>query len=149
MKLINIKEMKCLRKEMGYKNSQKLSKLLGFGSATISRWECGMSPMSKSHGLMVEAFLKIPSFREFILGKNGIDMMGQGEWIDEGMFEIHPSDLEDVMKYVNEKVELRMTKLKLEGLEKEYHDFIKEQRKDVKRNTRKIKEITKTINSLH
>ena len=142
MKLINIKEMKCLRKEMGYKNSQKLSKLLGFGSATISRWECGMSPMSKSHGLMVEAFLKIPSFREFILGKNGIDMMGQGEWIDEGMFEIHPSDLEDVMKYVNEKVELRMTKLKLEGLEKEYHDFIK-------KSTREIKEISKTMNNVH
>jgi len=142
MKLINIKEMKCLRKEMGYKNSQKLSKLLGFGSATISRWECGMSPMSKSHGLMVEAFLKIPSFREFILGKNGIDMMGQGEWIDEGMFEIHPSDLEDVMKYVNEKVELRMTKLKLEGLEKEYHDFIK-------KSTREIKEISKTIDNVH
>lgn len=142
MKLINIKEMKCLRKEMGYKNSQKLSKLLGFGSATISRWECGMSPMSKSHGLMVEAFLKIPSFREFILGKNGIDMMGQGEWIDEGMFEIHPSDLEDVMKYVNEKVELRMTKLKLEGLEKEYHDFIK-------KSTREIKEISKTIDNIH
>tara|TARA_R100000700_G_C3168101_1_gene142999 strand:+ start:1185 stop:1613 length:429 start_codon:yes stop_codon:yes gene_type:complete len=142
MKLINIKEMKCLRKEMGYKNSQKLSKLLGFGSATISRWECGMSPMSKSHGLMVEAFLKIPSFREFILGKNGIDMMGQGEWIDEGMFEIHPSDLEDVMKYVNEKVELRMTKLKLEGLEKEYHDFIK-------KSTREIKEISKTITNVH
>lgn len=142
MKLINIKEMKCLRKEMGYKNSQKLSKLLGFGSATISRWECGMSPMSKSHGLMVEAFLKIPSFREFILGKNGIDMMGQGEWVDEGMFEIHPSDLEDVMKYVNEKVELRMTKLKLEGLEKEYHDFIK-------KSTREIKEISKTMNNVH
>ena len=142
MKLINIKEMKCLRKEMGYKNSQKLSKLLGFGSATISRWECGMSPMSKSHGLMVEAFLKIPSFREFILSKNGIDMMGQGEWIDEGMFEIHPSDLEDVMKYVNEKVELRMTKLKLEGLEKEYHDFIK-------KSTREIKEISKTITNVH
>ena len=142
MKLINIKEMKCLRKEMGYKNSQKLSKLLGFGSATISRWECGMSPMSKSHGLMVEAFLKIPSFREFILSKNGIDMMGQGEWIDEGMFEIHPSDLEDVMKYVNEKVELRMTKLKLEGLEKEYHDFIK-------KSTREIKEISKTMNNVH
>ena len=142
MKLINIKEMKCLRKEMGYKNSQKLSKLLGFGSATISRWECGMSPMSKSHGLMVEAFLKIPSFREFILGKNGIDMMGQGEWIDEGMFEIHPSDLEDVMKYINEKVELRMTKLKLEGLEKEYHDFIK-------KSTREIKEISKTIDNVH
>ena len=142
MKLINIKEMKCLRKEMGYKNSQKLSKLLGFGSATISRWECGISPMSKSHGLMVEAFLKIPSFREFILSKNGIDMMGQGEWIDEGMFEIHPSDLEDVMKYVNEKVELRMTKLKLEGLEKEYHDFIK-------KSTREIKEISKTINNVH
>ena len=142
MKLINIKEMKCLRKEMGYKNSQKLSKLLGFGSATISRWECGMSPMSKSHGLMVEAFLKIPSFREFILGKNGIDMMGQGEWVDEGMFEIHPSDLEDVMKYVNEKVELRMTKLKLEGLEKEYHDFIK-------KSTREIKEISKTITNVH
>ena len=142
MKLINIKEMKCLRKEMGYKNSQKLSKLLGFGSATISRWECGMSPMSKSHGLMVEAFLKIPSFREFILGKNGIDMMGQGEWINEGMFEIHPSDLEDVMKYVNEKVELRMTKLKLEGLEKEYHDFIK-------KSTREIKEISKTIDNVH
>jgi len=142
MKLINIKEMKCLRKEMGYKNSQKLSKLLGFGSATISRWECGISPMSKSHGLMVEAFLKIPSFREFILGKNGIDMMGQGEWIDEGMFEIHPSDLEDVMKYVNEKVELRMTKLKLEGLEKEYHDFIK-------KSTREIKEISKTITNVH
>jgi len=142
MKLINIKEMKCLRKEMGYKNSQKLSKLLGFGSATISRWECGMSPMSKSHGLMVEAFLKIPSFREFILGKNGIDMMGQGEWVDEGMFEIHPSDLEDVMKYVNEKVELRMTKLKLEGLEKEYHDFIK-------KSTREIKDISKTIDNVH
>ena len=142
MKLINIKEMKCLRKEMGYKNSQKLSKLLGFGSATISRWECGMSPMSKSHGLMVEAFLKIPSFREFILGKNGIDMMGQGEWINEGMFEIHPSDLEDVMKYVNEKVELRMTKLKLEGLEKEYHAFIK-------KSTREIKEISKTIDNVH
>ncbi len=134
--------MKCLRKEMGYKNSQKLSKLLGFGSATISRWECGISPMSKSHGLMVEAFLKIPSFREFILGKNGIDMMGQGEWVDEGMFEIHPSDLEDVMKYVNEKVELRMTKLKLEGLEKEYHDFIK-------KSTREIKEISKTITNVH
>tara|TARA_R100000805_G_C3563963_1_gene71955 strand:- start:458 stop:763 length:306 start_codon:yes stop_codon:yes gene_type:complete len=101
-----------------------------------------MSPMSKSHGLMVEAFLKIPSFREFILGKNGIDMMGQGEWIDEGMFEIHPSDLEDVMKYVNEKVELRMTKLKLEGLEKEYHDFIK-------KSTREIKEISKTITNVH
>ena len=142
MKLINIKEMKCLRKEMGYKNSQKLSKLLGFGSATISRWECGFSPMSKSHGLMVEAFLTIPSFREFILGKNGIDMMGQGEWIDEGMFEIHPSDLEDVMKYVNEKVELRMTKLKLEGLEKEYHDFIK-------KSTREIKEISQTITNVH
>ena len=142
MKLINIKEMKCLRKEMGYKSSQKLSKLLGFGSATISRWECGMSPMSKSHGLMVEAFLTIPSFREFILGKNGIDMMGQGEWVDEGMFEIHPSDLEDVMKYVNEKVELRMTKLKLEGLEKEYHDFIK-------KSTREIKEISKTITNVH
>ena len=142
MQLMNIKEMKRLRKEMGYKNSQKLAKLLGFGSATISRWECGFSPMSKSHGLMVEAFLKIPSFREFILGKNGIDMMGQGEWIDEGMFEIHPSDLEDVMKYVNEKVELRMTKLKLEGLEKEYHDFIK-------KSTREIKEISKTMNNVH
>ena len=142
MQLMNIKEMKRLRKEMGYKNSQKLSKLLGFGSATISRWECGISPMSKSHGLMVEAFLKIPSFREFILGKNGIDMMGQGEWVDEGMFEIHPSDLEDVMKYVNEKVELRMTKLKLEGLEKEYHDFIK-------KSTREIKEISKTITNVH
>tara|TARA_Y100000114_G_scaffold148052_1_gene160575 strand:+ start:176 stop:595 length:420 start_codon:yes stop_codon:yes gene_type:complete len=139
---MNIKEMKRLRKEMGYKNSQKLAKLLGFGSATISRWECGFSPMSKSHGLMVEAFLKIPSFREFILSKNGIDMMGQGEWIDEGMFEIHPSDLEDVMKYVNEKVELRMTKLKLEGLEKEYHDFIK-------KSTREIKEISKTITNVH
>jgi transcriptional regulator with XRE-family HTH domain len=142
MQLMNIKEMKRLRKEMGYKNSQKLAKLLGFGSATISRWECGFSPMSKSHGLMVEAFLTIPSFREFILGKNGIDMMGQGEWIDEGMFEIHPSDLEDVMKYVNEKVELRMTKLKLEGLEKEYHDFIK-------KSTREIKEISKTITNVH
>ena len=142
MQLMNIKEMKRLRKEMGYKNSQKLAKLLGFGSATISRWECGFSPMSKSHGLMVEAFLTIPSFREFILGKNGIDMMGQGEWIDEGMFEIHPSDLEDVMKYVNEKVELRMTKLKLEGLEKEYHDFIK-------KSTREIKEISKTMNNVH
>ncbi len=142
MQLMNIKEMKRLRKEMGYKNSQKLAKLLGFGSATISRWECGFSPMSKSHGLMVEAFLKIPSFREFILSKNGIDMMGQGEWIDEGMFEIHPSDLEDVMKYVNEKVELRMTKLKLEGLEKEYHDFIK-------KSTREIKEISKTITNVH
>lgn len=142
MQLMNIKEMKRLRKEMGYKNSQKLAKLLGFGSATISRWECGMSPISKSHGLMVEAFLTIPSFREFILGKNGIDMMGQGEWINEGMFEIHPSDLEDVMKYVNEKVELRMTKLKLEGLEKEYHDFIK-------KSTREIKEISKTMNNVH
>ena len=142
MQLMNIKEMKRLRKEMGYKNSQKLAKLLGFGSATISRWECGFSPMSKSHGLMVEAFLTIPSFREFILGKNGIDMMGQGEWINEGMFEIHPSDLEDVMKYVNEKVELRMTKLKLEGLEKEYHDFIK-------KSTREIKEISKTITNVH
>tara|TARA_R100000773_G_C4183381_1_gene92155 strand:- start:109 stop:537 length:429 start_codon:yes stop_codon:yes gene_type:complete len=142
MQLMNIKEMKRLRKEMGYKNSQKLAKLLGFGSATISRWECGFSPMSKSHGLMVEAFLTIPSFREFILGKNGIDMMGQGKWIDEGMFEIHPSDLEDVMKYVNEKVELRMTKLKLEGLEKEYHDFIK-------KSTREIKEISKTITNVH
>ena len=142
MQLMNIKEMKRLRKEMGYKNSQKLAKLLGFGSATISRWECGMSPISKSHGLMVEAFLTIPSFREFILGKNGIDMMGQGEWINEGMFEIHPSDLEDVMKYVNEKVELRMTKLKLEGLEKEYHAFIK-------KSTREIKEISKTINNVH
>ena len=142
MQLMNIKEMKRLRKEMGYKNSQKLAKLLGFGSATISRWECGFSPMSKSHGLMVEAFLTIPSFREFILGKNGIDMMGQGEWINEGMFEIHPSDLEDVMKYVNEKVELRMTKLKLEGLEKEYHDFIK-------KSTREIKEISKTIDNVH
>ena len=142
MQLMNIKEMKRLRKEMGYKNSQKLAKLLGFGSATISRWECGFSPMSKSHGLMVEAFLTIPSFREFILGKNGIDMMGQGEWVDEGMFEIHTSDLEDVMKYVNEKVELRMTKLKLEGLEKEYHDFIK-------KSTREIKEISKTITNVH
>ena len=37
------KRNEALRKE-GYKNSQKLAKLLGFGSATISRWECGFSP---------------------------------------------------------------------------------------------------------
>ena len=52
MQLMNIKEMKRLRKEI-YKNSQKLAKLLAL-VVQISRWECGMSPISKSHGLMVE-----------------------------------------------------------------------------------------------
>ena len=96
MQLMNIKEMKRLRKEMGYKNSQKLAKLLGFGSATISRWECGMSPISKSHGLMVEAFLKVPSFREFILRKNGIDMFENGEWIEEGVIQVSEDEMKDV-----------------------------------------------------
>ena len=70
MELMPVEKIKSLRKEMGYKNAKELSELLGFGSSTIPRWECGSTPMSKSHGLMVEAFLTVPSFREFILSNN-------------------------------------------------------------------------------
>ena len=95
---INVDEIKSLRKEMGYKNAQELSKLLGFGSATIPRWESGMSSMSKSHGLMVEAFLKVPSFREFILSKNGIDMFENGEWVEEGTIHLSEDQMKGFMK---------------------------------------------------
>jgi len=100
---INVDEIKSLRKELGYNNAQELSKLLGFGSATIPRWESGMSSMSKSHGLMVEAFLKIPSFREFILSKNGIDMFENGEWIEEGIIHISENEMKNFMNYFKEK----------------------------------------------
>tara|TARA_R100001086_G_scaffold230886_1_gene151337 strand:+ start:253 stop:579 length:327 start_codon:yes stop_codon:yes gene_type:complete len=100
MQIINAEEIKSLRKELGYNNAQELSKLLGFGSATIPRWESGMSSMSKSHGLMVEAFLKVPSFREFILSKNGIDMFENGEWVEEGVIQLSQEDMKDFMKYI-------------------------------------------------
>ena len=100
MNIINAKEIKSLRKEMGYKSAKELSKLLGFGDATISRWECGMSTISKSHGLMVEGFLKVPSFREFILSKNGIDMFEDGEWIEEGVIQVSEDEMKDVLKYI-------------------------------------------------
>ena len=100
---MDVEKIKSLRKEMGYNNAQELSKLLGFGSATIPRWESGMSSMSKSHGLMVEAFLKIPSFREFILSKNGIDMFENGEWIEEGIIHISENEMKNFMNYFKEK----------------------------------------------
>lgn len=100
MDIIKAEEVKSLRKEMGYKNAKELSKLLGFGDATISRWECGMSTISKSHGLMVEGFLKVPSFREFILRKNGIDMFENGEWIEEGVIQVSEDEMKDVLKYI-------------------------------------------------
>jgi|TARA_B100000900_G_scaffold360192_1_gene332121 transcriptional regulator with XRE-family HTH domain len=103
MNLMDVEKIKSLRKEMGYNNAQELSKLLGFGSATIPRWESGMSSMSKSHGLMVEAFLKIPSFREFILSKNGIDMFENGEWIEEGIIHISENEMKNFMNYFKEK----------------------------------------------
>lgn len=98
---INVDEMKSLRKELGYKNAKELSKLLGFGSSTIPRWESGISSMSKSHGLMVEAFLKVPSFREFILSKNGIDMFENGEWVEEGVIHLSQDDMKNFMKYIH------------------------------------------------
>jgi transcriptional regulator with XRE-family HTH domain len=100
MNIISAEEIKSLRKEMGYKSAKELSKLLGFGDATISRWECGMSTISKSHGLMVEGFLKVPSFREFILRKNGIDMFENGEWIEEGVIQVSEDEMKDVLKYI-------------------------------------------------
>ena len=100
MNIINAEEIKSLRKKMGYKSAKELSKLLGFGDATISRWECGMSTISKSHGLMVEGFLKVPSFREFILRKNGIDMFENGEWIEEGVIQVSEDEMKDVLKYI-------------------------------------------------
>ena len=100
MDIIKAEEVKSLRKEMGYKNAKELSKLLGFGDATISRWECGMSTISKSHGLMVEGFLKVPSFREFILRKNRIDMFENGEWIEEGVIQVSEDEMKDVLKYI-------------------------------------------------
>jgi transcriptional regulator with XRE-family HTH domain len=100
MDIISAEEIKSLRKEMGYKSAKELSKLLGFGDATISRWECGMSTISKSHGLMVEGFLKVPSFREFILSKNGIDMFENGEWIEEGVIQVSEDEMKDVLKYI-------------------------------------------------
>jgi len=100
MDIISAEEIKSLRKEMGYKSAKELSKLLGFGDATISRWECGMSTISKSHGLMVEGFLKVPSFREFILRKNGIDMFENGEWIEEGVIRVSEDEMKDVLKYI-------------------------------------------------
>tara|TARA_B100000212_G_scaffold342374_1_gene329193 strand:- start:4111 stop:4440 length:330 start_codon:yes stop_codon:yes gene_type:complete len=98
---INVNEMKSLRKELGYKNAKELSRLLGFGSSTIPRWESGISSMSKSHGLMVEAFLKVPSFREFILSKNGIDMFENGEWVEEGVIHLSQEDMKNFMKYIH------------------------------------------------
>ena len=100
MDIISAEEIKSLRKEMGYKSAKELSKLLGFGDATIGRWECGMSTISKSHGLMVEGFLKVPSFREFILSKNGIDMFEDGEWIEEGVIQLSEDGLKNFMKYI-------------------------------------------------
>ena len=100
MQIMNAEEIKSLRKELGYKNAKELSKLLGFGSATIPRWESGISSMSKSHALMVEAFLKVPSFREFILSKNGIDMFENGEWIEEGTIQVSEDEMKDVLKYI-------------------------------------------------
>ena len=100
MDIISAEEIKSLRKEMGYKSAKELSKLLGFGDATIGRWECGMSTISKSHGLMVEGFLKVPSFREFILRKNGIDMFENGEWIEEGVIQVSEDEMKDVLKYI-------------------------------------------------
>ena len=100
MDIISAEEIKSLRKEMGYKSAKELSKLLGFGDATISRWECGMSTISKSHGLMVEGFLKVPSFREFILRKNGIDMFENGEWVEEGVIQVSEDEMKDVLKYI-------------------------------------------------
>lgn len=100
MDIIKAEEVKSLRKEMGYKNAKELSKLLGFGDATIPRWESGMSTISKSHGLMVEGFLKVPSFREFILRKNGIDMFENGEWIEEGVIQVSEDEMKDVLKYI-------------------------------------------------
>ena len=98
---ISVDEIKSLRKELGFNNANELSKLLGFGSATIPRWECGISSMSKSHGLMVEAFLKIPSFREFILSKNGIDMFENGEWVEEGIIHLSEDEMKNFMKYIH------------------------------------------------
>lgn len=103
IKTINVNEIKSLRKELGYKNAKELSKLLGFGSSTIPRWESGMSSMSKSHGLMVEAFLKVPSFREFILSKNGIDMFENGEWVEEGIIHLSEDGMKNFMKYFKEE----------------------------------------------
>jgi len=100
MDIISAEEIKSLRKEMGYKSAKELSKLLGFGDATISRWECGMSSISKSHGLMVEGFLKVPSFREFILSKNGIDMFENGEWIEEGTIHLSEDEMKNFMKCI-------------------------------------------------
>ena len=100
MKIMDAKKIKSLRKKMGYKNAKELSKLLGFGDATISRWECGMSTISKSHGLMVEGFLKVPSFREFILSKNGIDMFENGEWIEEGTIHLSEDEMKNFMKCI-------------------------------------------------
>jgi transcriptional regulator with XRE-family HTH domain len=100
MDIISAEEIKSLRKEMGYKSAKELSKLLGFGDATISRWECGMSTISKSHGLMVEGFLKVPSFREFILSKNGIDMFENGEWIEEGTIHLSEDEMKNFMKCI-------------------------------------------------
>jgi transcriptional regulator with XRE-family HTH domain len=103
MQIMNAEEIKSLRKELGYKNAKELSKLLGFGSATIPRWESGISSMSKSHALMVEAFLKVPSFREFILSKNGIDMFENGEWVEEGIIHLSEDGMKNFMKYFKEE----------------------------------------------
>jgi len=100
MNIIKAEEIKSLRKELGFNNAHELSKLLGFGDATIPRWECGMSTISKSHGLMVEGFLKVPSFREFILSKNGIDMFKDGEWIEEGVIQLSEDEMKNFMNFV-------------------------------------------------
>ena len=63
---INVDDIKSLRKELGYNNAKELSKLLGFGSATIPRWESGMSPMSKSHGLMGTIHLSEDEMKGFM-----------------------------------------------------------------------------------
>jgi hypothetical protein len=49
---------------------------------------------------MVEGFLKVPSFREFILSKNGIDMFEDGEWIEEGVIQLSEDGLKNFMKYI-------------------------------------------------
>ena len=60
---INVDDIKSLRKELGYNNAKELSKLLGFGSATIPRWEEGTIHLSEDE---MKGFMK--DFAKYIHG---------------------------------------------------------------------------------
>ena len=74
---------------------KKLSKLLGFGDATMVDGNETTIKISWSDG---RGFFK--SVLENLFKKNGIDMFENGEWIEEGVIQVSEDEMKDVLKYI-------------------------------------------------